>query len=193
MTSQVPGQVVLPELVDELGYESAALPPKHERFCQEFILNGGLQVAAYLKAFPGVSKKAAAANACRLLRSDAVKARIAQLKAELQRRYAVSADSVVFHLSQVLNVDRAEFLDEKGGVKPLAEISTEALKILDLDFVTDRHGTQRPVYRLPRRLDAVAVLARIMGLDKTPVRPGDGAEETVTRIVREIVEPAESQ
>ncbi|NJD37621.1 MAG: hypothetical protein FIA89_04775 [Geobacter sp.] len=193
MTSQVPGQVVLPELVDELGFESAALPPRQEAFCWELVLGNSTKTAAYIAAFPNASRKSAAVNAIRLLKDPAVQARITQIKAELKRRYAVSADSVVFHLSQVLNVDRAEFLDETGKVKPISEISTEAKRILDLDFVTDRHGTQRPVYRLPRRLDAVAILARVMGLDKTPVRPGDGTEETVTRIVREIVEPAESQ
>jgi hypothetical protein len=169
MTSSVPGQTVIPELVDELGYESAALPPKQEAFCWEFILRNSSKTDAYLAAFPNVSRKSAAVNAIRLLKDPAVQARIIQIKAELQRRYSVSADSIVFHLSQIINVDRSEYLDETGKVKPISEISTEAKRILDLDFVTDRHGTQRAVYRLPRRMDAVAELARIMGLVKNPV------------------------
>lgn len=169
MTSSVPGQIVLPELVDELGFESAALPPKQESFCWEYILRNTSKTEAYLAAFPNVSRKSAAVNAIRLLKSPAVQARIDQIKSELQRRYSVSADSLVFHLSQVLNIDRSEFLDQTGQVRPLQEIPTEARRILDLDFVIDRYGKQRAVYRLPKRLDAVAELARIMGLVKNPV------------------------
>jgi len=147
---------------------------------------------AYLAAFPNVSRKSAAVNAIRLLKDEAVQARITQIKAELQRRYSVSADSIVFHLSQILNIDRGEFLDEAGKVLPISEISTEAKRILDLDFVMDRHGNQKAVYKLPKRLDAVAVLARIMGLDKNPVRPvDDDGTDQVTRIERVIVEPGE--
>lgn len=98
----------------------------------------------------------------------------------------------MFHLSQILNIDRGEFLDEAGKVLPISEISTEAKRILDLDFVMDRHGNQKAVYKLPKRLDAVAVLARIMGLDKNPVRPvDDDGTDQVTRIERVIVEPGE--
>lgn len=166
----VPGQITLPGLVDELGFESATLPPKQEAFCWEYILRNSSKTDAYLAAFPNVSRKSAAVNAIRLLKDENVQARIVQIKAELQRRYSVSADSIVFHLSQVLNVDRGEFLDDQGNVRPLAEISTEAKRILDLDFVTDRDGNQRAVYRLPKRLDAVTELARIMGLVKNPIR-----------------------
>lgn len=192
MTSSVPGQIVLPELVDEFGFESATLPPKQEAFCWEYILRNSSKTDAYLAAFPNVSRKSAAVNAIRLLKDEAVQARITQIKAELQRRYSVSADSIVFHLSQILNVDRGEFLDEAGNVLPISEIPTEAKRILDLDFVTDRHGNQKAVYKLPKRLDAVAVLARIMGLDKNPVRPvDDDGTDQVTRIERVIVEPGE--
>jgi hypothetical protein len=192
VTSQVPGQIVLPELVEELGFESAVLPPKQETFCWEYILRNSSKTDAYIAAFPNVSRKSAAVNAIRLLKEEAIQARITQIKAELQRRYSVSADSVVFHLSQVLNVDRTDFLDKAGNVRPISEISTEAKRIMDLDFVTDRHGNQKAVYRLPKRLDAVSVLARILGLDKNPVRPvdEDGAD-TVTQIERVIVAPGE--
>lgn len=192
MSTEVPGQIVLPDLVEELGFESAALPPKQEAFCWEYILRNSSKTDAYQAAFPNVSRKSAAVNAIRLLKDEAVQARITQIKAELQRRYAVSADSLVFHLSQILNVDRAEFLDEAGNVRSIKDIPTEAKRILDLDFVTDRHGNQKPVYKLPKRLDAVTVLARIMGLDKNPVRPvGDDGTDQVTRIERVIVEPGE--
>lgn len=171
MTSTIPGQQVFPELADDLGFESAALPPKQERFCWEFVLKTGGQAEAYQKAFPGVSLKSAAANASRLLKDPKIQARITQIKVELQSRYAVSADRVVFFLSQVLNVDRSEFLDDQGNVLPIGEIPTEAKRILDVDFQLDRHGKQRAVYRLPKRLDAATELAKIMGLVKNPVKP----------------------
>ncbi|MCE1226503.1 MAG: terminase small subunit [Geobacteraceae bacterium] len=191
MTS-VPGQIVLPEFVDELGFESAALPPKQEAFCWEYILRNSSKTDAYLAAFPNVSRKSAAVNAIRLLKDAAVQARIEQIKAELQRRYSVSADSIVFHLSQILNVDRAEFLDEAGNVRPIHEIPTEAKRILDLDFVTDRHGNQKALYRLPKRLDAAVELSKIMGLVKNPVKPVEGDSPT-TGIQVEFVQPGSVQ
>lgn len=192
MTSEVPGQIVLPEFADGMGFESAVLPPKKEAFCWEFILRNSSKTDAYQAAFPGVSRKSAAVNAIRLLKDEAVKARIEQIKAELQRRYAVSADSLVFHLSQVLNVDRSEFLDEGGNVLPIDKIPTEAKRILDLDFVMDRHGNQKAVYRLPKRLDAVAELCRIMGLVKNPVKPVEDSEAT-SGIEVSFVQPGSEQ
>ncbi len=184
----VPGQIVLPDLVDELGFESAKLPPKQEAFCWEYILRNSSKTDAYLAAYPNVSRKSAAVNAIRLLKDEAVQARIEQIKAELQRRYSVSADSIVFHLSQILNVDRAEFLNEAGNVRPINEIPTEAKRILDLDFTVDREGNQKAVYRLPKRLDAVVELSKIMGLVKNPVKPVEGDGST-TGIQVEFVQP----
>lgn len=61
MTSQVPGQIVLPELVEELGFESAALAPKQEAFCWEYILRNSSKTDVRIpcsvsQRFPQISR-----------------------------------------------------------------------------------------------------------------------------------------
>ena len=186
----IPGQAVLPALADELGYESIKLKPKQEKFCWEYILRNGNATAAYMAAFSGSKLTSAKANAARLLKEERIQQRLEEIKIELQRRYAVSAGSLVLYLSQVLHLDRAAFLDENGNPKAIDQIDTEAARILDLDFTFDpRSGKQRAVYRIPTRMQASIELARLMGLHKDKVElTGDGStpENTLTAMIRDI-------
>lgn len=189
MDTGIPGQQTLPELANDFGFESATLKPSWERFCWEYVLRNGSGTDAYVAAFPGVSRKSANANAARLLKNEAIQKRIEQVKAELQRKYSVSAGSLIFYLSQVLNIDRGEFLDDHGDVRPVSDITTEARKILDIDFQLDRNGKQRAVYRIPAKLQAAVELARMMGLHKDRVELiGESAtpESSLSALLREI-------
>ncbi|MBK5276285.1 MAG: terminase small subunit [Desulfuromonadales bacterium] len=189
----VPGQATLPALVEDLGYESIThLKPKQERFCWEYVLRNGNASASYLEAFTGSKPVSAKAHAWRLLKDERVQQRIEEIKAELQRRYAVNAGSLILYLSQVLNLDRRAFLDEKGDPKAANLLDTEAANILDLDFAVDRFGKQRAVYRIPTRMQASIELARMMGLHKDKVELfGDGSnpENTLATLIRSFSEP----
>jgi len=188
--SIVPGQATFPALAGELGYEAISkLKPQQERFCWEFVLRNGNATAAYLEAYAGSKPTSAKANAARLLKEERIQQRLEEIKTELQRRYAVSAGSLVLYLSQVLHLDRAAFLDENGNPKAINQIDTESARIIDLDFTLDRHGKQRAVYRIPTRMQASIELARMMGLHKDKVElAGDGStpENTLTTMIRDI-------
>ncbi len=188
--TSIPGQATLPALADELGYETISkLNPRQERFCWEFVLRNGNATASYLEAFAGSKPTSAKANAARLLKEERIQQRLEEIKTELQRRYAVSAGSLVLYLSQVLHLDRRAFLDKNGDPKAASQLDTEAARIIDLDFVLDRHGKQRAVYRVPTRMQASIELARMMGLHKDKVElTGDAAapENTLTALIREI-------
>lgn len=188
--SNIPGQVTLPTLTDELGYESIThLKPQQEKFCWEFILRNGNATSSYLEAFPGSKPLSAKANAGRLLKDERVQQRLEEIKTELQKRYAVSAGSLVLYLSQALNLDRREFLDEHGDPKAAHLLDTEAAKIIDLDFVLDRNGKQKAVYRIPTRMQAAIELARMMGLHKDKIElTGDGStpENSLEALIRNI-------
>jgi hypothetical protein len=185
----ISGQAVLPALADDLGYETIKLNPKQEKFCWEFVLRNGNATASYLAAFPGGKNSSAKANAARLLKDERTQQRIEEIKAELQRRYAVSAGSLVLYLSQVLHMDRRAFLDEEGAPKAASQLDTEAAQIVDLDFVLDRNGKQRAVYRIPTRIQAAIELARMMGLHKDKVElTGDGSvpEHSFSTLIKDI-------
>ena len=188
--SHIPGQATLPEFIDDLGYETIKLNPKQEKFCWEYILRNGNATASYLEAFPGTKATSAKSNAARLLKEDRIQQRLEEIKSELQKRYAVSAGSLVLYLSQALHLDRREFLDENGEPRTLTQLDTEAAKIVDLDFVFDsKTGKQKAVYRIPTRMSAAVELARMMGLHKDKVEvTGDGStpENTLTALIHEI-------
>jgi hypothetical protein len=184
----VPGQATLPALEEEIGYGSIAnLKPQHERICWEFVLRNGDATAAYLSVYPKSRKTSASANAIRLLKSPNIQERISEIKMELQRRYAVSAGSLILYLSQALQLDRRNFLDEHGAPKKAELLDTETAKLLDLDFTLDRFGNQKAVYSIPKRMQAANELARMMGLHKDKVEiTGDGnvPEHSLSALIR---------
>jgi phage terminase small subunit len=188
--SHIPGQATLPDLIDDLGYETIKLNPKQEKFCWEFILKNGNATASYMAAFPDCKPISAKSNAARLLKEERIQQRLEEIRAELQKRYAVSAGSLVLYLSQALHLDRRDFLDENGDPKAAHLLDTETAKIIDLDFVYDsKSGKQKAIYRIPTRLQAAVELARMMGLHKDKVEvTGDGStpENTLTALIHEI-------
>ena len=71
---------------------------KHERFCQEYMIDL-IQTQAYIRA--GYAAKSAESNAARLMENDKVRARIDELKAERSKRTGVTADRVVRELAKI--------------------------------------------------------------------------------------------
>lgn len=168
METQLPGQSTLPGMAEEIGYDSITnLRPPQERFCQEYVLGGSDAKSAYLRAYPAVSEKSAIVNAARLLSSEKVKLRISEIRTELQRRFAVDAQSVVALLALSMGIDRRQFVDHEG--KPLAihELPAEAAAIVDIEIILDRHGKKHAVPMIPERMKAAVELAKIMGITKT--------------------------
>lgn len=164
--SNVPGQGVLPDLQEEMGYESIKLPVAQEKFCWEYVLRNENGRKAYMAAFPESKTLTADSSASRLLRSDKVKLRIVQIKQELNRKYHLNAADVMRYHGMVANIDRRDFLDDKGKLKLLTELDSEAAAIIDLDIHITATGFQSLVYRIPERHKSQVEIARMLGLHK---------------------------
>ncbi len=92
-------------MVENLGYESAVLKPKWERFCWEFVLSGADGKSAYKKIYPQAKDRTAQVNSSRLLTNATIIQRIQQVQTELRRRFEVTADGILAFLGQALSYD----------------------------------------------------------------------------------------
>ncbi len=182
--AQVSGQLSLD------GTPPAKLKPRVEEFCYEFNANGGNAAAAYRKAYRTSNAKVSHANASRLLRDPAVQARIAEIRQDRSLQLEVLTDYLLHFLHSSLSLDRAEFLDEAGQLKPLQDLSEEARRLVDIKTASNSQGGVACLLEIPRRLDAAKELARILGLYKDKLQVAASAGVTpVERIIREIVTP----
>lgn len=170
-TSQVPGQVVLDGMAEEMGYEAIVLKPVQERFCWEYVLHGDNASAAYRKVKPSVKETTARVEGSKLLTNPDVVTRIAQIRDELNRRYAVTADDVLQYHGKVLKMDRAEFVEiEDGGaptLKPIDRLDQEAATIVELTGLIElKNGKTFVGYQVPSRGTSAVELAKILGMNK---------------------------
>lgn len=195
-----PGQAVLPSPTVEDAQVSGQLsldgtPAKRlkdrvEEFCWEYCANGGNAASAYHKAYRTSNAKVSHANASRLMRDPAVQARIAEIRQDRSLQLEVLTDYLVHFLHTSLSLDRSEFINESGKLKPLQELSGGARRIVDLKTVITSQGEVTCLPEVPRRMDAAKELARILGLYNDKLQVAASVEVTpVQRIVREIVEP----
>lgn len=166
----VPGQVVLPGMAEEMGYESIDLKPMVERFCWEYVLRKDNPASAYLAINPDTKREQARKNAHKLLQKEDVRRRIEQIRVELKRRYTMTVDDILEYHGKVLAISRDEFYDrtEVGRLKPraLEDISPEAMSILDLDCEKDAKGSIHVLFKIPQRHQSAVEMARILGLHK---------------------------
>lgn len=167
--SEVPGQIAL--LPEEMGYEVILLDnPVHEKFCWEYVLRATSGKQAYKTVKPDVMDSTARVEASKLLTNPDIIQRIQQIRAELLRKYTVTADDLMMYHGKVLKIDRNEFIDADGGkrtYKPIENIEAEAASILELeDIVLDKEGNSFVRYSVPKRFQSAIEMAKILGLNK---------------------------
>lgn len=188
--NSVPGQSVLPGMAEEMGYEVIELKPQLERFCWEFVLRGDNQARAYKTIKPHVKDSTARVEASKLLTNPDVVQRIAQIRAELRRRYRVTAEDLMEYHGKVLKIDRTQYLDEETGrPKKLAEIDTEALSILEFDCQREKDRGVVVLLKVPQRHQSAVELARIMGMHKD----GEAAAKAGVTGLRELLDEISSR
>lgn len=196
----VPGQVVLPAMQDIVGYDSAELEPWQERFCWEFVENGGVGNKAYLAAKPKVKDSTARVEASKLLNpltSPNIVARIAAIRKELRERYAITAEDLIEHHGRVLKIDRRRYFRENGTRIPIHELDHELASIIDLDstFSKDYGIVMLPV--VASREKSKEAMARILGLDKSSAtvvhRFADMSDDELEKKAKELARDIVSQ
>lgn len=166
----VPGQVVLPDMQEQMGYESAELEPWQEKFCWEYVENGGVGYKAYLAARPKVKETTARVEASKLLNpltNPNIDARISAIRKELRARYAVTAEDLIGHHEKVFRIDRRRFFDESGKRIPIHKLDHELASIVDLDTAYSKDAGIMLLPAVANREKSKDALARIMGLDKS--------------------------
>lgn len=93
------------------------LTDMQERYCQEYVKTPDAQGQAAKRA--GFSKYDNAAM--RMMKDDRIRARIAELMEERNKRLRVSADYVLIRLVEIDQMDVLDILNDDGGMKPIAE------------------------------------------------------------------------
>lgn len=115
------------------------LKPQQERFCREYVLNGGKQKEAAIAA--GYSKKTASAQASRLLTNVNILSRVHAIQIEELKKLSVTPESVIMRFLEVYNrcmqnkpveewdysehkmVETGEYMfDSKGAINALTKI-----------------------------------------------------------------------
>ncbi len=114
-------QAVLPELVEVMGYDTACLPHKHERFCWEYIedLNA---TKAYMRAFPGCSYETAMANSHKLRNTQEVSRRIDEILDEVNRGKKINIMEMMEVAAAIIKSDPKRLFNEYGQIRPVQEM-----------------------------------------------------------------------
>lgn len=195
--TSVSGQQVLPSLRKELGRAATTdkITGRVEQFCWNYadptrratFANG---TAAYLAANPEVKPDSARARAAKLLATDSVKARVNEIRAELNRRHELAADLVLNQHMRVLLLDQVSLLDHlrRGDLENLPD---EVRDLLEVEQVSSKDGV-RLLVNLPAKHQSRVEVAKILGMTKEKLElTGADGGAIVTKVVREIVDPHE--
>lgn len=142
---------------------------KQENFCQAYVKNGGNASAAYREAYNASRMKPETVNrkASFLLSQGKIRARIAQLQKEAQRRTEVTIDKVVKEAAKVAFVDVGDLFNDDGTLRPLGEIEQDARKSIASIEKTTRSGEggfeESVKVKLHDKLKALDMLMRHLG------------------------------
>jgi phage terminase small subunit len=93
--------------------------PRHERFCQEYLIDLNA-TKAYQRVYKGVSATVAATNGARLLGNAEVAGRIVELEQDRATRTGITADSVLEELAILKNSNVRHFVVGEDGEITLA-------------------------------------------------------------------------
>lgn len=180
--TELSGQAVLPGFQEILDCEAAALKkPEHERFCVRFVENGGDSAKAWQSAIdPNCLRLQAQKNAHKLLKSEEIKRRIAEISAVMRNR---SINEVIAFQRNALHFDPADYLNpETGGRVPLHKLPEDKRRGIGLEArVVDGGIVYLPVFPSPQK--AAESLSKMMGIEKQLVEltgKDGGPVKTVT-------------
>jgi len=97
---------------------TTVLEERQESFCRNYLIDFNATKAALAA---GYAKRSAGQQACRLLKNDKIKARLAELIGERNERLQVNADWVLKMAVMHASFDLTDLIDEQGNVMPPSE------------------------------------------------------------------------
>lgn len=142
--------------------------PKHELFCQEYMIDM-IQTRAYIRA--GYAAKNADVHAARLMVNGSIRARIDELLAERSSRTGVTADRVIRELARIGFIKAADVINMKDATvkedaddDDMAAISSVKVK----ETFGDYPSIEREV-KLCDKGKALELLGRHLGMFKDDI------------------------
>lgn len=131
---------------------SMTLPPKQQRFVEEYLLDLNATQAA---ARAGYSSRTAYRTGADLLKKPQVRELIDQLMAERSRRVKMDSDRVLERLAEIDAMDVADILTDNGSVKPIKEwprVWRTYVTSVDVSEVMEGPGSERQVVGLLKKI-----------------------------------------
>jgi phage terminase small subunit len=152
------------------------VPPadRHERFCQEYLLDLNA-TAAYMRTYPDASSESARASAPRLLAN--LSNRIAELQAERANRVQVSQDAILREFMLIGFSDPRHFTVSELGHLELADGAPEeawrAVSSVKHRITSNGDFTTREIeFRLWNKNNALELLGKHIGMFPNKVEHG---------------------
>ena len=153
-----------------------ALTPDEERFVEEYLIDG-IGTAAYVRAFPGGSRKTAGTESCKLLKKPKIQTAIRAGRKGISKRTCATADSVIRGLSNIAFCDVGEAFDlsrNENVPLPLRQIPINIRKAMISVSVKRRRRTIAEVdyeveeieYKFANKVAAFDKISRLLGLYK---------------------------
>ena len=176
--------------------DTACLDSRHERFCREYIHNGGNGTRAYMKVYPAAAYNSARALASELLTNLNILERIKELRTEREKRLDVSGDKIIRELAKLAFFNSQDLYDDDGRVKPIHELDRDtAAAITSIEVVERVTGDgdtgalefTRKI-RMADKKAALELLGKNQGLWETKQAPPDeGGINAVCRAFAEAM------
>ena len=139
--------------------ELEPLTEKEEWLCREFVADfAENQVRAFMHIYPGQSYDSARVHSSQVFAKGNIKQRIAELRAERNKRLEISGDRVLSEIAKLSFYDPRKFFDSDMRLKPMDE--------LDPDHAAIIAGIETLHKTVGEEKDGVIVLTKIKMADK---------------------------
>ena len=141
------------------------LPARHEKFCQEYIIDlNGTRAARDA----GFAKKSARVSACRLLTKANIQKRIQQLKKDRSERTGITQDMVLKELAAVGFSDFKHYgqINKDGGVEfyPFEDIEGEKTRAIKSMKEVDGAQSHSMSLKLHDKIKPLELLGKHLGM-----------------------------
>jgi len=142
--------------------------PRHERFCQAYVTTGNAS-EAYRQA--GFKSKEVDGNAGRLIVRDSISSRIAEIRAELQRKSAISREEALSFLADVIRTSADDIPKRSWIIQSCKKTTGDGWESIEV--------------KIPDKAVALQILARFCGWEK-PARLSLSADDTLSSYLLEL-------
>lgn len=139
--------------------ENEPLTDKEEWLCREFVCDfAENQVRAYMHVYGTENYDSARTKSSQVFAKVNIKKRIAELRAERNKRLEITGDRVLAEIAKLAFYDPRSFFDSDGRLKPIDELTADQAAIIGgIETFHKVDGGDK---------DAVAVITKIKMADK---------------------------